>query len=258
MSRLSIALVALAALSTPALAQSWGDLTLRVVFDGDKPPVPGPVAAAAGIPFCGGAGVKDDSLLVNAKDHGVANVFVYLFEPDASKVPVHASFAAAAKDQVKMANKGCAFVPKAVALRTTQKLIGQNPDPVGHNMKFDPFENVGFNLAIPSGGQITPVFAKAEKTPLERSCTSHPWMKGLVLIREDPYFALSDASGRVIIANLPVGKWAFRVWQERNGFVSKGTLGGKAVEWPRGRITWEIKPGENNLGELLIKPEAFR
>lgn len=243
-------------LATTAAAQSWGDLSLRIVYDSDELPKPAPVAAAGAVPFCGGLGLKTDNLLVNAKDRGVANVFVYLFEDAAAKVPVHPSYAKSAADEVELANKGCAFVPKAVAMRTTQKFIGLNPDPVGHNMKFDPLDNPPFNDAIPAGGSIAKTFSKAEKTPVAMSCGSHSWMAGFVLIREDPYFAVSDASGKVTIANLPAGTWNFRVWH--GAFISQAKLGGKPVEWPRGRISWEIKPGKNDLGEILVKPAAFK
>jgi hypothetical protein len=250
-------LVVFGVAASASAAEEWGDLSLRIVYDGPTPK-PAKVFAAAGVPFCGGLPLVADDLLVNAKDGGVANVFVYLFESDTSKVPIHSSYAKSAKDEVKMANKGCAFEPKAIAMRTSQTFIGQNPDPVGHNMKFSGFANPEFNVAIAAGGEVKADFPRSEITPAPMQCSSHPWMKGYVLIRDDPYFAISDASGKVTIENLPAGTWNFRVWHERIGFVNKGTLAGQAVEWPRGRIKWEIKPGKNDLGELLLKPEAFK
>ena len=251
--------IALATTVSTAHAQTWGDLTLRIVYDGVKLPKPAPLAAAAaGVPFCGGLPLADDSLLIDVKDHGIANFYVYLFEADSSKVAVHPSYEKTAKDEVRMANMGCAFAPKAVAMRTSQKFLGANPDPIGHNMKFEPFENLEFNEAIAAGGTLPKTFPKVETTPASMRCSSHPWMKGLVLVRDDPYFSISDKSGNIKIANLPAGKWAFRVWHEKVGFVNKATLGGKPVEWTRGRITWEIKAGKNDLGELRLKPEAFK
>jgi hypothetical protein len=246
----------------PALAAdatgAWGDLALRVVFDGDKLPQPKPVSAAAGVMFCGG--VKElltDDLLVNPKDRGVANVFVYLYE-EAAEISIHPQYSASAKKEAVMANRGCAFVPKAIAMRLSQTFVGTNPDPVGHNMQLNSFDNPSFNLAVPAGGKITNVFKVAEIAPLPVRCTSHTWMAGFVLVRGDPYAGVTDASGRVKLGNLPVGKWKFRIWHERCGFVTKATIGGKAVEWPRGRVEWEIKPGANDLGELLIKPAVFK
>jgi len=239
-------------------AAEWGDLTLRVVYDSDKLPKPKPIADAAGAPFCGGlADLKTDDLLVNPKDRGVANVFVYLFE-DSGKFAMHPDYAKPEKKEVIMANKGCAFEPKALTMRLSQTFVGTNPDPVGHNMKLDSFDNVSFNLAVAAGGKITNTFQVPEKTPLEVRCTSHNWMTGLLLVRGDPYAAVSDASGNIKLANLPVGKWKFRIWHQRRGFISKATLGGKAIEWQRGQIEWNIKPGKNDLGELLVQPAVFK
>jgi hypothetical protein len=257
MPRLFVVVFLLAVASSISVAEEWGDLSLRIVYDG-PPPKPAKIAAA-GAPFCAGLPLVDDALLVNAKDGGIANFYVYLFEDDASKVPVHPSYAKGAKDEVKMANKGCAFEPKAIALRTTQTFIGENPDPVGHNMKFSPFANTEFNLAIASGGKIAMLFPIVESAPAPMQCNSHPWMKGHVLVRDDPYFAVSDASGKVTIKDLPADEWSFRIWHEKAGFVRKGTLAGKAFEWQRGRMPpLEIKAGKNVLGELLLKPEAFK
>jgi hypothetical protein len=158
-----------------------------------------------------------------------------------------------------MANKGCAFEPKAIALRTTQTFVGENPDPVGHNMKFSPFANTEFNLAIAAGGKIKMLFPKVESAPVPMQCSSHQWMKGHVLVRDDPYFAISDASGKATIKNLPAGEWSFRIWHDKVGFARTGTLAGKAFDWPKGRMPpLEIKPGKNDLGELKLKPAAFR
>ena len=41
------------------------------------------------------------------------------------------------------------------------------------------------------------------------------------------------------------------------GYVKKATVAGKEVEWLRGREV-EIKPGKNNLGDVLVKPEVFK
>jgi len=252
------AIVIVLFLSPAAEAAEWGDLSLRIVYDSDKLPVPKPIAAAAGVAFCGGlAGLKTDDLLVNPKDRGVANVFVYLFE-DAGRFAVHPDYARSQKKEAVMANKGCVFEPKALTMQLGQTFVGTNPDPVGHNMKLDSFDNVSFNLAIGAGGKITNTFKLPEITPLKVTCTSHQWMAGLVLVRDDPYAAVSDASGKVKLANLPAGKWNFRIWHERCGFVNKATLSGKAADWPRGRIQWEIKPGPNDLGDILVKPAMFK
>jgi hypothetical protein len=82
-------------------------------------------------------------------------------------------------------------------------------------------------------------------------------MSAWLLIRENPYMAVSDANGKLTVKNVPVGTWTFQFWQERAGYVSQGTQGGKPFEWAKGRIEVEIKPGENALGEIRLPPALF-
>jgi hypothetical protein len=83
-------------------------------------------------------------------------------------------------------------------------------------------------------------------------------MHGMLFVHDNPYMAASDGSGRIHLTNLPVGKWQFRMMHERCGFIRKATLGGKPVTWRGGRVELEIKPGQNDLGDVLIRPTAFK
>lgn len=82
-------------------------------------------------------------------------------------------------------------------------------------------------------------------------------MCGWLLIRDNPYMAASDEHGKLTIANLPAGDWTFRVWHEWN-FVKQAKRDGKAVEWPRGRLTLKIELGDNDLGEILLPAESLQ
>ena len=78
--------------STMALANEWGDLSMRFAYDGE-PPRPQPIKLIKDAEFCGGKQLVDESVLVNAGDHGLANVLVWLLNVDAA-LPVHPSYAA--------------------------------------------------------------------------------------------------------------------------------------------------------------------
>jgi hypothetical protein len=75
-------------------------------------------------------------------------------------------------------------------------------------------------------------------------------MNAYLLIREDPYFAVSDKDGKIEIKNLPAGEHTFVVWNGK--FVSAPTVDGKATTWARGRVKVNIKPGDNSLGKVEI------
>ena len=77
-----------------------------------------------------------------------------------------------------------------------------------------------------------------------------------MLVRDDPYFAVTDENGRLEIENLPTGQWTFQVWHEK-GTISRVTRDGETDVWKRGRFTITIEPGENDLGEIKVSPKLF-
>ncbi len=257
--RTTMALLALLVTPAPLPAAEWGDLTMRFAYDG-APPKPQPVALAVGAAAagCGAGPVLQDRLLVNAKDKGVANICVWLLRTKDDNVPVHESYAPAAGGKVTMSNNACRFEPKILVMRTTQIFVGANADPTGHNMKAEFFNggNASFNQNIPARGSMEKKLPGAETSPVAVNCNIHPWMVGYLLLRDDPYAAVSDASGKLMMKHVPAGEWTFVVWHE-SGYVTKPEQAGKPIDWTRGRVKIAIKPGENNLGEYLLSPAEF-
>lgn len=70
--------------------------------------------------------------------------------------------------------------------------------------------------------------------------------------------ALTSTTGEFIIKNLPVGKHSFRVWHETCGFVTKVRRDGHEQQWMKGRLEIEIKPGWNDLGDVLVSNETLQ
>ena len=48
-------------------------------------------------------------------------------------------------------------------------------------------------------------------------CNVHAWMHGYIGVLEHPFFAVTDASGRFSIPQLPPGTYTIEVWHERFG-----------------------------------------
>lgn len=116
------ALVALVV--SPALVQAadWGDLTLQFVVDG-KSPTPKAIVPNKDPEVCGKHKLVEETLTVGANG-GISGIFVYL--RSTSKVPVHPDYAATAKADVEIDNKGCRFEPHTVVLRVGQSLLIKN------------------------------------------------------------------------------------------------------------------------------------
>jgi hypothetical protein len=246
-----LATAAILLTASAAQAAGWGDLTATFVFDG-KAPVPKPIAVTKDQQYCGKFGLVDQSLVVNAKNGGIQNVVVYLMPSASQKVPISPDYEKTAKDAVEVDNNHCHFEPHIVLMRTSQTLVLANTDPIGHNTKGDLFNNGSFNDLIPAGGKIKKTFSQGEKQMSPLACSIHPWMSGYLLVKDDPYFGVSDADGKLTIKSLPVGKWTFVVWQEKGGYMDAVTQNGKKTEWKRGRVTVDIKAGANDLGTIKI------
>ncbi len=227
----------------PAMAQEWGNLKMKFVVDG-KAPAPAKLDITKDQAYCGKHGLVNERLTVG-KGGELANVVVYL---QAKPAKIHPDYEAELKKEIKIDNAKCRFEPHVAFVRTGQKLIIGNSDPIGHNTKADFFENTPFNDLIPSKGSINKTFNKAEKTPSGISCSIHPWMAGHLLILDHPYAGISDASGVLEIKNLPVGKHTFTVWLEPR-FVSKIT--GQTLK-RGGKWDVEIKAGDNDKGTLKV------
>lgn len=240
-----------------AFGQQWGDLTATFVYDGAVP-TPDKVVVTKDIDFCGKHNLVDNSLVVNPENKGIANLVVYLYLSRSDDPPaVHPSFAETAMDKVLLDNSKCAFDGHVTLLRTSQTLVLGNSDPVGHNSKIDTFTNAPINVTIPAGAKVEQKFPAAERLPTKVSCSIHPWMEGWIVIKDNPYMAATDKNGKFTIKNLPAGEWTFQFWHEKAGYVDEVVADGKDVEWTRGRLEVNIKPGTNDLGEFKIKPSVF-
>ena len=113
-------------------AVKWGTLKGRFVFDG-KAPTPAPLAVYKDkVVCCDGGCPMDESLLIDKKTSGVANVVVYLRSKLESEKFIHPSYKKTEKNKIQTFTRHCQFVPHIVAMRTTQTLVYTNKDKVGH------------------------------------------------------------------------------------------------------------------------------
>ena len=72
----------------------------------------------------------------------------------------------------------------------------------------------------------------------------------MVLVRHNPYAAVTDDDGNFTIKDLPAGKeLEFQLWQEKSGYLKEAKNKDVKVD-KKGRFKMNVKPGENNLGDF--------
>lgn len=232
-------------------AQTWGDLSLKFVLDGAAPAAK-PLTVNKDQQVCGKEKLVDETLSFGPGG-GIGNVYVYLRPAVGKKVAIHPDYEKLKGTEVVLDNKGCRFEPHASVLWTAQTLVLKNSDPIGHNTKIDVLDNPPVNPIIPAGGLLKQSFKKEERLPASVSCSIHPWMQSKLLVRDNPYAAVSDATGTVKIPKLPAGEWQFQIWHEGAGFIQEvKDASGKTVKWSKGRADFTIKAGANDLGTFKV------
>lgn len=236
-----------ATVPTQVAAAEWGNLKGRFVFDGIAPDAVRLNVALP--PQCANHNVMDERLIVDKKSLGIKNVLIYV---SSEKVNIHPSYEKTAKDTIVMDNKRCRFDPHVVVVRISQTLKFHNSDPLDHNFNMAPFGDAPVNPLLGQNGSVKHNFSKAQRVPVPVSCNVHGWMRGFVVVRNDPYAALSDDQGSFELKNLPVGELEFTVWQEKSGWLAAGK------DWSdKGTFKRKIEAGDNELGLIKVSPLLF-
>jgi hypothetical protein len=235
--------------------QKWGDLTGRFIFDGE-PPKPIELNINKDTEAVKGP-VFSESLLVDAKTRGIANVLVRLMPNKDELLQIHPHYEKNRQELVTTRIIGFRFHPHITLVRTGQTLEILSKDSVSHNSKVDFFNNLSYSDVIPANGSLRKVLSKPEPVPCPACCSIHPWESGRLVVQDHPYMTLTSPIGEFALKNLPVGKHSFCFWHETCGFVNKVRRDGKAQEWKKGRLEFEIRPGPNNLGDVLVPAELL-
>ena len=199
---------------------------------------------------CGVYDLRDEQLVV-AEDGGIRDVIVY-----ARKLPGDGS---GKEDVVLLDNKDCRFAPHVVAVQPGQTLLVKNSDPVAHNTQISFSSNSAFNEGLPPSGTKEIKLKKSERYPVSVSCSIHPWMRGYLVVQDTPYIAITKADGTFEISGLPVGKEVeFQVAHPKSKRIDEASVSGKATKWKRGRFKKKLVAGDNDLGDLVVKPDQFK
>ena len=244
----------LGAIHTPANGE-WGSLKGQFVY-GDKDtklPKSMQLKPAKDLQICGKQPLFDETLVINEKNRGVANVVMWAFKPG----KIHPQYKQTADDIVRIDNKLCRFEPHAITVRTGQTLQVGNEDPVGHNALINFLKNTSVNPIIPAHAKVDFKLTKSEIIPVKVTCSIHPWMMGVVLVQDHPYMAISDENGKFELKNLPAGKLTLKVWHEKAGYIQSVQIDGKEEKWKKGRYQLDVAGGKTEEHTYRLNQAIF-
>lgn len=200
--------------------KGYGNFVGQIILDGEPPKLP-PVEIDArylkDVEHVDGI-VPNERLVVDAKSHGIKNVFIYLLKAEV----IHPDLQKSSTVEIKLESEGCRFVPRNLIVRTDQTVLFHDEKSVGHNVHPNPLRSRLPGSAINPRREPTPVSIKVpERLPLHVKCDIHPWMTGWWLVLNHPYAAVTDETGKFRIDKLPAGDYRFIIWQEASGYLHK-------------------------------------
>jgi plastocyanin len=198
-----------------AIDMSTAGTIVGTVHDAKTPPKPIEIDMAQDPACTLGAANYSEGTVVN--NGALANVFIYVKDGLGNRIY------AAPTQPVVIDQKGCRYLPHVVGVMVGQAVRFTNSDPTMHNIHMTPA--VGGNQAVdisqrPAGG---PTIVADERTFAQPElmipvrCNNHPWMQAFINVSPNPFYAVSDASGRFAIHGLPPGTYTIVADQESLG-----------------------------------------
>ncbi len=109
--------------------------------------------------------------------------------------------------------KECTFIPHVQVIPAGGEVELRNGDPLMHNLHSFSMKNSSFNESIPGDGK--PIHKKFDYPEVIKvGCDVHKWMSAWVVVRDNPYYAVTDSKGNYQITDIPAGTYKLSVWHE--------------------------------------------
>ena len=234
----------------------WGNLTGKIVVTGEIPAAEAITLSTDDKQYCIDTGQSFTSRKLLVGPQGElqdAYVMMYFGLRDRTRPQVHPSYEK--PQSITLDNVNCRFEPRAIFVRTGQSIAFKNSDRIGHNCHVVTM-NFEENCSLGAGQSLEVQMEEASRVPGIVKCDAHPWMEALLLVRDEPYAAITNQDGEFLIENIPAGEWTFQFWHAKRGFLKGLQKDGQDFVGRRGEVQVSIPDGGSlDLGQLTIPAE---
>ncbi len=143
-----------------------------------------------------------------ALDDERRNVVIYL-ESTPSITAIHHS-----SDDLKIAQLGETFLPNVLPVVKGSTVEFPNQDPIFHNV-FSLSKTKSFDLGrYPKGSSRSVTFDQPGIVPV--FCHLHSNMSAIILVLDNPFFAVPGSDGSYLINDIPPGSYKLIAWHQRS------------------------------------------
>lgn len=237
------ALLCAAADPVPSEEVSWATVTGRFVISsngmkdeqsGDAQVSPGVLAAGSG--------------------------FVWLETTRERKpIPIHPAYEMTSQPLATLQMTRGSWLPRLATTRTGKALVVQTRDEDGsrHAISFRTVKNANTGQVYSRDGSYHFIFRHQEPVPIPfEDPVTHKG--GYLLIRDSPYMASCDSTGRFTMRRVPAGEWNLVLWIEKIGWLKRAQINEQPVEFPRGRMSIRIDRKTLDIGNVHYEDRDSR
>lgn len=173
--------------------------------------------------------------------------------------------------------RDCRFLPFMTVVRDGHAIEVMNMDPVMHDIQaYETSSHLGarvlFNSPLPMNflhnrgdlhathnhkpgkSMLGPIYLSKGRRTFFMQCGFHAYMESWALAIDNPYYSITDASGRFTITDVPPGTYRLVVWHPQVGTMREQML---TVE-PGGRVTADLSlrapTGHRTAHEVVDNP----
>jgi plastocyanin len=129
--------------------------------------------------------------------------------------PVRGAASDGASEQARVMQRDTAFLPAVVVVRQGASVAFPNDDPFFHNV-FSYSRPKRFDLGRYPRGETKSVRFDSPGI-VKVFCEIHNWMRGAVVVAENPFHTVVGKDGSFRITNVPAGRHRLRVWHFDRG-----------------------------------------
>ena len=197
----------------------WGSVQMRFVVDDPRTRGEAVAAHHSDVPPV----ANDETLVIDAGSHGIRNVVVLVRHVSR----VHQMYAHVSGQPAVLKQDDNRFVPHVLPVMVGQQLRIHNDSATRQVAMIRHSQGRGLDLLMAPGEQAMWRFTQADFLPAQVSIASNSSMKAYAVVVDNPYVAVSDDQGMVVLTNVPAGEELdLRIWHERSGWLTfyKGDL----------------------------------
>lgn len=195
------------------MSTDGGSISGTVKFAGEKIPEVKSIPVDKDQEVCGSEPKHSEKFVINAENMGLKYVVVSIESIGMGKK------IEAPAEGYNLGQRRCWFEPHVMAVPAGASVSFPNKiDKVMHNLHsytMPSNSNRPFNKGVPFGG----TFSVTLKKPglVKMTCDVHKWMLAWIVVKNNPYYAVTDENGNFKIENIPAGTYNVQAWHEALG-----------------------------------------